>query len=301
MSPYIERWQHATTSRRTRRGTTVTTVHRRGLPSIVGSADLSSDGSPVADDIARRVADAVAALPVMIDGTVDTRSLDRLAEDIFGVDALVGTDGVSWHETTGADSGLLASDWNSTYENPRDIHTAAVRAGFITADEYHDVRDGCAPVGVGVRRRIAKWPTRYRLRGVWVRDGERGADHEIPAPHTDSCRIWMGHRLIDRVPTKRQQDEQRARRSVIVERSRSDVRDAVICGAGRLRSLILSMAVGDSVVAMVNGKRVRVSYRGGKFTATVWRENGARTIIGKTHRAPITDGNAMADRLARYL
>lgn len=60
---------------------------------------------------------------------------------------------------------------------------------------------------------IRGWHTRYRLPTIRPRSGElaRAACGELLAPHTDPARVWIGHRLVDRSATVRDQRATRAR------------------------------------------------------------------------------------------
>lgn len=279
------------------------TVARRGRANVGGDIYTQRDGSPVDPAIVRALLEYLGDLSETTDGTVWADRLDAAATALFDVDPLIGSEHVSFHAIAyGSDGQDDIGDTALIWHNYRDPWIAARMRGLITDDEYPSTRDGCAPVDVGVRRRVTRWPMRTRLPRVWVRDSERGADHELAAPHTDPARIFIGHRCIARGETARQKRDRTTGRSIIRARSRSDRANAVAIGIGDLPSFVAGLATGDGAVAMIGTHRVRITRTDdNRYTATVTNAHGQKRRVGTNaaHRPATVAG--IVDAVSRLL
>lgn len=278
---------HTVVTRRSNSGRTNHRVTRFGRASIAGGVlRVTADGAPITDGAMLELCDAIEALEPLLDGTYDARDLERLADHYLGdVVAPVehGTDIHEWHQMTGPESGIVATDWNTLHRNPTDCHAAAVARGLIEPHQYPMVRDGARPVGAPPARRLERMPSRYTLPVGRPRHNDptdrRRADGtlEIVAPTESTDHRFVGFVRVPRGMTRRDEAEYMARRSVIQSRSRVDRRDMVTLTLEQTRAAIVALEPGDRMTGIVNSHRARVSRRAdGRYCVAVWGNDGRR-------------------------
>lgn len=225
-------------------------------------------------------------------GLVQSLALSRIANRIYDLDPLVGTDAMSWEEiTAGGPDAAAALLTHRNFPDPvaalvtHRIHPRAYLP-FVDSSVWDDIVT-MATHHATYRPTITRHPVRLAIpKGRKRATDPTGTATELRAPHTDTDRlVWIGHRLMARGETVR---TQRARaRTTAVRRTRATEMQVPNMATGLLAA-VTHMGRGTAVVIAHQTHRIRVRRDAhGRWDVTVTgptgqtrRNNGRRTADG---------------------
>lgn len=222
-------------------------------------------------------------LDVDANGRTQSLQLARIAERVYGVESLVGTDAISWESII--DGGARELDPRVVHMNPRDpfdaVHTGRLHP--LRHSPNVDVSLWESMVELGrfdpvYRPTVTRFPTRIRLpKGRARRSDPIGSDIELAAPHSDTGRfMWIGHRRVDRGQTVKA-----ARKTARIARVATET-VALPSTVDGLTTLIANMPRESGLTIDGPTHRIRAS-----------RDRTGRWSIRVTHTDPI-DGRTVA-------
>jgi len=262
---YYDGVRHTVTRKRSRKGTTTTTVARRGTAFVIGS-----ECHPAGNDGRYTMASSRVVLPVarrLIEQSTrqgvqgrDGIGLARLASSAYDIDPLIGSDAESWSEVIPAD--VCAQDIDRMRTYARHVHGETLRAQRVTrhATRYALPMPRKRDADPTPREHVEHLPTAdVDARQWWKVIEHRGAAD-------DTMMIFMGHRKVKRGPTQASLRKARVYLESVIIREADD----------------LPTVLAQYVATLPKGSAARWAWEGTGITGTVTVSAGGRYNVRGT-------------------